>query len=371
MVTSLTLANQPVAELFGHSEHDLQKFLAARDPSVGAILESLTTLYADKQGKPRWAEKTPNHLLHLPTIRAAYPKAPIVRIVRDPRDSALSMRQLPWASPSALANGFLWTAWFNESQSFFERDLNTLTVRYEDLVSAPETVLTEICNFIGETFEPGMLAIQKTGKSVSSPNESWKASNTCALDPSRTQLWQRQLNPAWQRALSRTCAGGIEAFGYPAPARPEVTLSSYPLTLRAVETYEANLLDLLAAGVQLEPGRLQATELLLLPSLAKGKKTLFDLFKVGRLLLVRRAKGQTTYYLPPNRLSWAERLLNALCQTLATPYAQPIRVQPGPEPAPLTLPSTPSTPRLRSLQRTRYWVGRARGRSNLREQARD
>ncbi len=370
LVTSLTLAHQPVIELFGHSEGDVRQFLESQTPSVGAILESLTALYAAKQGKPRWAEKTPNHLLHLPTLRQTYPDAPIVRIVRDPRDSALSMRKLPWASRSALANGYLWTAWFEQSQPFFGRDAHTLTLRYEDLVTAPETVLTRLCSFVGETFRPGMLETKKTGGGVSSPNERWKALNTRALDASRTQVWRRE-TPDLQRALSCVCASGIEAFGYPDPVEASATLSAYPLNLRTVEAHEETLSNLLLRGVKpLEPERLpRELELLFLPSLPKGKRLLSELVKLSQLLLTRRFKGQTTYYLPPR--SKGGRFLSALCRTVATPYAPATGAKPNLQPTSPGQPAAPSVLRLRSLQRTRYWVGRARGRPNPRGQARD
>ena len=353
LVTSLTLAEQPVAELFGHSNRDVQRFLAAREPSAQAMLESLTALYAVKQGKPRWAEKTPNHLLHLPKIRALYPGAPVVRIVRDPRDSTLSMRQLPWASRSVLANGYLWAAWFSKSQPFFDGDANTLTVRYEDLVEAPEKVLTRVCAFIGETFQPGMLETHKTGKSVSSPNESWKAQNARTLGKSRTQ-WQKDLNPTLQRALTYTCAAGIEAFGYPHPACPQKTLRAYPLNLHAVAGYEKAVLELAAQGVSLaEPVQL-GNELILLPSVGEGpaRTKLRKLLKLSRLLLVRRIKNETTYYLNPEaaelKASWAQRLLTALCHTLATPYTLPTvpNSQLTPQPIVPVPPAAPSAPHL-------------------------
>ena len=353
LVTSLTLAEQPVAELFGHSNRDVQRFLAAREPSAQAMLESLTALYAVKQGKQRWAEKTPNHLLHLPEIRALYPGAPVVRIVRDPRDSALSMRQLPWASPSALANGYLWAAWFSKSQPFFDGDANTLTVRYEDLVEAPAKVLTQVCAFIGETFQPGMLETHKTGKSVSSPNESWKAQNARVLGKSRTQ-WQKDLNPTLQRALTYTCAAGIEAFGYPHPARPQKTLRAYPLNLHALARYEGAVLELAAQGVSLaEPVQL-GNELVLLPSVGEGpaRTKLRKLLKLSRLLLVRRIKNETTYYLSPAtaelKASWAQRLLTVLCRTLATPYTLPTapNSQLTPQPIVPVPPAAPSAPHL-------------------------
>ena len=363
LVTSLTLAEQPVADLFGHSKEELQTFLAAREPSVQALLESLTALYAVKRGKPRWAEKTPNHLLHLPDIRALYPGAPVVRIVRDPRDSALSMRQLPWASPSALANAHLWATWFRKSQPFFDGDAHTLTLRYEDLVKEPEATLTQVCAFVGETFEPGMLELHKTGRGVSSPNESWKAQNARNLDPSRTQLWQKEPNPDLRRALSYTCAAGIEALGYPYPAQPHQTLGAYPLDLGTVAAFEGALLELSARGTWLvEPAQLRASELLL-PSLSRGN-ALAKLLNVSRLLLVRRLSRKPTYYLSPDNqkritglkrgASWS---LKILCRMLATPYTLPTASNPQPKPA---RPTSPSAPRLRGQRR--YWVGRLRGR---------
>ena len=347
LVTSLTLAEQPVTELFGHSKRDVQTFLEAREPSVQALLESLTALYAAKQGKPRWAEKTPNHLLHLPKIRALYPGAPVVRIVRDPRDSALSVRQLPWASRSALANAYLGDTWFRKSQPFFGSDANTFTVRYEDLVKEPEAVLTRVCAFIGETFQPGMLETQKTARNVSSPNESWKAQNAQALDQSRTQLWQKEPNPTLQQALTHVCAAGIEAFGYPCPAHPRETLRAYPLNLHAVAAFEGALLELSAQGIGLaEPVQLGKSELILLPSVGEGSALtkLRKLLKLGRLLLVRRFSNEATYYLKPvypKPLIGFRLGLEALCRTLATPYTLP--TAPNSQP---TAPAQPAAPRL-------------------------
>ena len=383
LVSSLTLVNQSVADLFGHSEDELRAFLAARAPSERALLESLTALYAAKQGKPRWAEKTPNHLLHLPKLRTNYPGAPIVRIVRDPRDSALSMRILPWASRSALANAYLWSAWFHKSQPFFEHDVNAMTILYEDLVADPEAVLTGLCSFIGERFEPGMLELRKTAKGVSSPNEHWKAGNARALDQTRTQVWQRELSAAWQRALTYACAEGVEAFGYPNPERPLETVKTYPLELYAVGAYEGALLRLSAQGVSLSEGKPgDSADLLVLPNLTHGN-VLANLVKFSRLLLTRRVRGRTTYYLRPDKLRgsknpfglkrWAQRVVTVLCRVLATPYplSAPKSTAPNPAPTSPAQPAAPPAPPRYSLRRIRYWARRLKGRPNPRGRARD
>ena len=70
--------------------------------------------------KQLWVEKTPNHILHLAMMRRLYPAAKVVRIVRDPRDSALSMAdRLPWASDFALDNAYLIQDWHRKKSAFF------------------------------------------------------------------------------------------------------------------------------------------------------------------------------------------------------------------------------------------------------------
>lgn len=326
LATSLTLAEQPVYTLFGHTAEELGDFLAGRAPSEGAVLEALTALYAAKRSKPRWAEKTPNHLLHLSRIRKHYPDAPIVRIVRDPRDCALSMRKLPWASRSVLANGYLWAAWFRESQPFFERDANTFTLSYEDLIAEPERALRSLCAFVGETFQTGMLETQNTGRSVSSPNETWKAPNARALDGSRTRVWARELDAATQEAVSYSCLDGLVAFGYPCPRYPTRTMRAYPLDRHAAETHEAALLHAARHGVRIQgsarPSR--EKELLILPS-AGGphKQRLQKLIRLGALLVVRRLQGKTTHYLRPGREagSWVQSAALSLSRRLGRRYS--------------------------------------------------
>jgi hypothetical protein len=326
LVKSLTLAEQPVHTLFGHTPEELRTFLAAREPSAGVVLEALTALYAAKRNKPRWAEKTPNHLLHLPRLRRHYPDAPIVRIVRDPRDCALSMRKLPWTSPSVLANSYLWAAWFRESQPFFEHDANTFTLRYEDLIAEPETTLRRLCAFVGEPFEMRMLETRRTGRNVSSPNETWKAANARALDVSRTGVWSRELDAATQEAVSYSCLAGLEAFGYPCPRYPTQTARAYPLDRYAAETHEAALLQAARHGVRIQgstrPSR--EKELLILPS-AGGphKQRLQKLIRLGALLIARRLQGKTTYYLRPEREvgSWAQSVALSLSRRLGRRYS--------------------------------------------------
>ena len=49
------------------------------------------SLYAEKQGKKRWAEKTPNNIFCIEQIFKAMPDAKFIEVVRDGRDVVLSL----------------------------------------------------------------------------------------------------------------------------------------------------------------------------------------------------------------------------------------------------------------------------------------
>ncbi len=223
-VSSVVLAEQRVIDLFGVSEQELFTALKDREPSVAALFDALVGTYAAKKGKPRWAEKTPRHLLHLDTLRAAYPDAKIIRIVRDFRDSAISMRQLPWASRQALVNCYICSEWFERTGDFFLQDDKSLTVKYETLVREPEKVLTEICSFIGESFESGMLDTSSSGMDVMSRNESWKQQVTGELDESRLYRWKKQLDPEQTVVFDYVSGKWLSKFGYEVSSHPASTV---------------------------------------------------------------------------------------------------------------------------------------------------
>lgn len=253
LLSRLTLARQPVYELFGHELEELRSFLSQRPANPRSMLESLTKLHAHKLAKPRWVEKTPNHLLHLGQVRALFPDSPVIRIVRDPRDAALSMCSLPWASQSTLANAYLWTYCHTASRDFFATDECTFTLRYEDLVAAPSRVLDEACRFLGELFEEGMLDTWALGEGVSSPNETWKRTNVQTLDATRAERWRHELSEPLRDAVTSACLDGIEDFGYPPAPAPARTVHVFPTDRRTVELHEPYLVECAGYGVGATP----------------------------------------------------------------------------------------------------------------------
>lgn len=92
-----------------------------------------------------------------------FPSAVFIHLVRDPRDCARSSMAMGWAGTPYHGVG-PWLA----AEASWEKVRTTLPaerrleVRYENLVTAPEQTLRRICDFLGLTFEPGMLDLAGT-----------------------------------------------------------------------------------------------------------------------------------------------------------------------------------------------------------------
>lgn len=187
---------QSIPEEYGLNKENVLAFLEQRQPSVSAILSAVTESYMQKIGKHRWIEKTPNHILHLKAIRHNFPDAVIIRIVRDPRDVALSIIKTPWTwAPRTLVGALaMWRYMDDCSAEFFNSDKNIYTVKYEELITDPRSVLGMLCKFIGEDFDDRMLQKDQSYKQVNILNEPWKTKVAEKPDISRKEVWQRELD---------------------------------------------------------------------------------------------------------------------------------------------------------------------------------
>ena len=142
--------------------------------AIAAIFET----YAERQGKPRWGDKTPLYMQQLPLLERLFPDAIWVHLVRDGRDAALSFLELPegfsgrtWARPRTAAQ--FAARWRTEILA--ARQLGShvgdryLELRYEDLVADPEGELRRICDHASLPWEREMLEYAGTSEVAEMP----------------------------------------------------------------------------------------------------------------------------------------------------------------------------------------------------------
>jgi hypothetical protein len=306
--------------MYGLSVEDIRAWLAVRPPALATMLESLTAQRAQHAGAPRWVEKTPRHLEVPELITDTWPGARIVRIVRDPRDAAVSLTKVPFGTPSLLTNLSV-LARMNEAAADFYREApQALTVRYEDLVDAPERELHRICDFVGVDYEPGMVEDRSAATGVAAAHEWWKGDATGPLDRSRSGRWTGEMPAEVQHYAALNLGSMLEEHGYGQAAPAARKLAIVPAGDALNARYDAVLLQLAAADVavrrpipstieelhlqeplvffgvvgQLDPNRGQP-----------ATRRVRDIARLGLLLLTRRVQGRPVVWV--RRLSLVRR----------------------------------------------------------------
>jgi Sulfotransferase family len=180
--------------------------------------------YAGQEEKGRWGDKTPFYLRHIDELAAVWPDARFVVLVRDGRDVALSVMRVPFGANNVWAAARSWAAGIRLGLDAERRHAGrVLTVRYEDLVTAPDQTVAGICEFLGLQYAPDMLAIEQTDPAKIDKDQSgWFTGVWAGINASAVGKWQRELTPDDQRVFTSVAGAELEAVGYdPGPGMEE------------------------------------------------------------------------------------------------------------------------------------------------------
>lgn len=159
-------------ETWNLNYEQLRERLASKQAGTYSALVSTVYEQFAAQFQPsarRWGDKNNFHVKHIGDLDRLFPTALFVHIVRDGRDVCCSYRELkdsssdsPYvprlpAEPRSVAKE--WAANLAAVQSGLSQldSKRVHQLRYEDLVSAPETELQKLCQFAGEDFSEAML----------------------------------------------------------------------------------------------------------------------------------------------------------------------------------------------------------------------
>ena len=194
-------------------------FSACR-PHYSWLFRVLLETYAARAGKPLVAEKSPLHLLHVPTLARWYPRARFLLSVRDGRDCVLSALKMPWAHNSAVRHAAEWRRQMGWARYLLDSHRDVIhIVRYESLVAEPEQELRRAMAFVGLDFEDDQIRPTASSSAVPGWEEAWKGKAYDAPDPGRIAAWRREASPRDLRVMESAMGDELAAWGYEAANR--------------------------------------------------------------------------------------------------------------------------------------------------------
>lgn len=128
-------------------------------PRLGDIVALVYQIHLERTGKARIGDKTPPYIAIVPQLKAMYPSAKFIHLIRDGRDVAVSFVESGFAGRPYQGSSFEWTRAIRQGLALRDTDVasSLVELRYETLVSEPEETIRSICDFLGEQFEPSMM----------------------------------------------------------------------------------------------------------------------------------------------------------------------------------------------------------------------
>jgi hypothetical protein len=212
-----------------------ERLESVSDWNAGNALRAFYSIYAERQGKPRFGEKTPGYVRKMRLIERALPEARFVHVIRDGRDVALSRwkRTLGEGKRAPAAQvGEGWERRIRRAQSQGKKLSHYMELRYEDLVTDTEPHLREIAAFLELEWDPAMMTYYEgaadrmsemardlpsvDGKPVRPGEERMQAHAMTQKppDPSAMYRWKEKMSPEDVREFDAAAGELLAELGY-------------------------------------------------------------------------------------------------------------------------------------------------------------
>jgi hypothetical protein len=205
--------------------------------SFSGLVRHVFSETARTHGKHYWGNKRPSYALHLNEIDAVLPGAKVVHIVRDGRDSVLSMRR---ATHLLLEKNWYFAATDWKEHVLRGREIGKalgpdryFELTYEELLTSPGDVFARLLAFIG------------AGDDAQAQLDRVRTGIAAKMRTSNYGKWRTQMPPHAIRIVERVAGDTLRDLGYPlhfpdsagrAYSRPHIAVFQIDRVLRNVFT---------------------------------------------------------------------------------------------------------------------------------------
>jgi hypothetical protein len=239
----LRLAEHKRFPKLGLDVQALEELTSTDDPmSYAQFTTALFDLYGRMHDKRLVGDKTPRYVRDIPTLHGLFPTARFVHIVRDGRDTALSI--MAWTNAGRTVGSFstyvrepvattaLWWEWQVRLGREAGASLGSALyheVRYESLVADPGPTCRSVCEFLEVAFDDSMLRFHE-GKTIHAPGLDAKKAwlpVTAGLRDWRSQMTEKEIE-----SFEASSGELLQALGYERIVNPGSTALALASELR-------------------------------------------------------------------------------------------------------------------------------------------
>lgn len=178
---------------------------------------ALTLLAAEESGHPeaRILCKSPDNLDIVEAHLERLDDSAFVHVIRDPRAVWNSGRGTPRGPQSPHGAALKWADYHSRVLKL-GRVVPILTLRYEDLMTQPETELRRACDFLDIPFEAAMLEDHGAAamKQAAEKNPGLWGNLAKPIQHDRITAWSRELPSDEIDIIDNTCRDVMARFGY-------------------------------------------------------------------------------------------------------------------------------------------------------------
>lgn len=194
----------------------------------------LYTLYAAKQGKTRFGDKTQSNIHRLPLLAELFPEARFVHAVRDGRDVALAHTDGTKIEQVAMS----WKRRVNAGRGAGQElgPDRYIESRFEELIDDTEAAVRRICEFLDLPYEPTMLTYYERADDIVSSTAVPDRHKDIFLPPTKgLRDWRRELSDDQVARFEALAGDLLNDLGY------ERKYEKVPMSARAAALRQVSM----------------------------------------------------------------------------------------------------------------------------------